>query len=315
MTRLALVGYGRIAPKHLEVFRALGCEWTGACNRSEFGRAGAKTAGIPRVYAGISEMMRAEKPDGVVCCASFDQAEGAARELIPFGVPILMEKPPGTSPTQTRELSDLAARHKTPVQAGFNRRHYSVLRKALEEAGGRESLSSVTVDWSEDPKHLLTRFSREQVGLIVFANSLHGIDTLTWLAGSVPGAFIVGRNLGDPFRWVMAFQGLSERGVAVSFTSNWDAPGGWRLSFCSPGKRFTFAPLETCSIRERGSAGERAIEPDEDDRRFKAGFPGQARMFLKTVHDHRVPAGFDLASGLPAMDLADRLTKACLGAQ
>lgn len=313
--RLALVGYGLIAPKHLEVFRALGCRWTAACDRSEPGRTAAAAAGIPRVYGGITEMMTAEKPDGVVCCVSFDQSAAAARELIPFRAPILLEKPPGISLGQTQELAAAASRHNTPVLAGFNRRHYSVLRRALERAGGRETITSVSVDWSEDPKHLLRRFTPEQVGHIVFANSLHGIDTLTWLAGAVPEASVQGRSLGEPFRWIMSFQGVSERGVAVSFQSNWDAPGGWRLSFCSPGKRFTFAPLETCSVRERGSPGETIIEPDEDDRRFKAGFTGQARMFLEVLASGKVPDDFKLASALPSMELAEKLTRACRTAQ
>lgn len=311
LTRLALVGYGRIAPRHLEAFRALGVEWTAACNRGEPGRRGAAAAGIPRTYARIPEMMEKEKPDGVVCCVSFDQAESAARELIPFGAPVLLEKPPGISPAQTRDLAALATRYGTPVQVGFNRRHYSVLRRALEVAGGREAITSVSVDWSEAPLRLLRRFTPEQVALFVFANSLHGLDAMTWLAGAVADPSVIGRSLGEPFRWIMSLQGFSERGVAVSFEANWDAPGGWRLSFCSPGKRFTFAPLETCTVRESGAAAERAIEPDEDDRRFKPGFPGQARMFLETIRDRQVPPGFGLESALPAMELADRLTRAC----
>ena len=98
MKRLALIGYGRIAPRHLEVFRALECEIVASCNRSERGRQKATSeGGIPRTYPDAAAMLDKERPDGVICCASADQMINAAGKILPFGIPTFLEKPPGIS--------------------------------------------------------------------------------------------------------------------------------------------------------------------------------------------------------------------------
>ena len=68
--KVAIVGYGKFAPKHLEVLRALECDVVAACNRSEAGRTKAIEEGkIPRAYATIGELIANEKPDGILCTA------------------------------------------------------------------------------------------------------------------------------------------------------------------------------------------------------------------------------------------------------
>ena len=314
MTRLALIGYGRIAPKHLDAFRAQGAEFVACCNRSEAGRESARTDGrIDHVYASIGEMLEREQPDGIICCASIHQVYGAAREIIPSGIPVLLEKPPGTSIDEYEQLCSLAERHKTPVMVGLNRRHYSVVRRAVDDAGGLESITTAAAEWSEDPQHFLKRgFSAQQVSRMVFGNTLHGIDLLTFFAGGCERPQITAVSRGEPLRWTMALQGMSERNVLATFNSTWDAPGRWRVAFCTAGRRYTFAPLETCEVMTSGTRDVRSIEPDEHDKQFKPGFYRQAQVFLEMVASRQAPAEHDLISAGPAMRLAQQLTDACL---
>ena len=109
---------------------------------------------------------------------------------------------------------------------------------------------------------------------MVFGNTLHGLDLLTFLAGDIPAPAVVGTSQGEPNRWTMALTGVSSRGVVAAFNSTWDSPGRWRLSFTTPGKRYLFAPLETCQVFETGVNEPRAIEPEPCDRDFKPGFHG-----------------------------------------
>jgi predicted dehydrogenase len=309
MTRLALVGYGRIASRHLEVFRALGCEIVAACNRSAQGRERATAeGGVPAVYADIAEMLEREKPDGVVCSASFDQVYHAARTILPWGIPTLLEKPPGTSLSELSQLQALAARHATPVMVGVNRRHYSVVQRAVDDAGGLDAITAVFVDWSEDPAAFARRgFTPRQVARMIFGNSLHGLDLLVFLAGPIAAPRIVAHDFGQ-LRWTMALAGMSDRGVLGTFQSSWDAPGPWRVSFCASSRRYTFAPLETCRVSERGVSGERVIEPEECDRRFKAGFHRQAALFMRMIETGQPPAIASLEAARPGMALAEQLT-------
>ncbi|MCK6551386.1 Gfo/Idh/MocA family oxidoreductase [Myxococcota bacterium] len=313
--RLAVVGYGKIAPKHLEVLRALGAEIVASVNRSEAGREKARTeGGIGHTYASIAEMMGVERLDGVLCLPSYPQMFAAANEVLAYGVPTLLEKPPGTSLAELDTLLATAAKHGTPALIGLNRRHYSVVTKAIEDAGGVERIQSVFVDWSEDPVHVSKRMSPEGVAKLTFGNTLHGLDLITTLAGPIPSPSIVVRDFGEPFRWTMAFQGLSSRGALVSFNSTWGSPGKWRVAFCTDDRRYLFAPLESCTVQERGK-DDRVIEPSDDDKRFKAGFMPQARVFLDVIETRRVPAAFELASARPAMELAEALTQAIFAAR
>lgn len=312
--RLALVGYGRIAPKHLEVFRALGAIVDACCNRSEGGREKAVgEGGIKRVYRTIPELIEGEKPDGIICCAGFSGIFGAAREIVPYRLPVLVEKPPGLSLQELRTLEALAVTHGTPVMVGLNRRHYSVLKRALQDAGGLEHVTAVFVEWSEDPQSALKRFTRSEVARFVVANSLHGLDLLTTLAGPIDEPVIHARDLGEPFRWITTLQGLSRRGVIGAFQSTWDSPGPWRVSVCAPGRRYVLAPLESCRVIERGR-DDRVIEPSAEDRCFKAGFYDQAKAFLEVVRTGTVPLSLGLASAVPAMSLAEKLTAALTNA-
>jgi predicted dehydrogenase len=313
MTRLALVGYGRIAPKHLEAFRAQGGEFVACCNRSPEGRERAESeGGIPRTYARIGEMLERERPEGVVCCASIYQVYEAALEILESRIPLLLEKPPGTSLAEFSHLCETAAERRACVMIGLNRRHYSVVNRAIADAGGTSQITAASVEWSEDPQHFLKRgFSVGEVSRMVFGNSLHGLDLLTYLAGAIEAPSVVGRDWGEGLRWMMALQGVSQRGALASFQSSWDSPGRWRVSFCSPGRRYVFAPLETCQVFEAGQKDPRAIEPEAVDAQFKPGFYAQAKTFLQAIEAREVPAEHSLASAGPAMRLAEALTAAC----
>jgi predicted dehydrogenase len=312
--RLALVGYGRIAPKHLEAFRAQGAEFVACCNRSPEGRQKAESeGGIPRSYARIDEMLDRERPQGVVCCASMPHIYEAALEILGRGIPTLLEKPPGTSLDEYQGLCALAEVSGTPVMVALNRRHYSVVRKAIDDAGGFQAITAVSVEWSEDPRQLVDRISDPQeISRMVLANTLHGLDLITFLAGAVDEPSVIGLDLGQPGRWIMALQGVSQRGALVTFNSTRDSPGRWRLSFSAAGRRYVFAPLETCQVSEFGIKETRAIEPDAVDAQFKPGFYRQAHTFLQMIETREVPELHGLESAGMAMVLAERLTRACM---
>jgi predicted dehydrogenase len=315
MKRLALIGYGRIAPRHLEVFRALECEIVASCNRSERGRQKASSeGGIPRTYSDAAAMLDKERPDGVICCASADQMANAAGKILPFGIPTLLEKPPGISLSELAVLKASAAEHKTPVMVGLNRRYYSVLTSAIEDAGGPDAITAVFVDWSEEPEYLLRDrgFSPQQVAQRVYGNSLHGLDLLAFLSGDIPAPSVIGRSYGEPFRWMMSLQGVSQRGVLATFQSTWDSPSRWRLVFCSRKRRYQFAPLESCVVSELEKKETRTIEPDELDKKFKPGFYRQARTFLEMINTRQVPPLHGLESAEQSMVLAELLTEACI---
>jgi predicted dehydrogenase len=317
--RLAVAGYGWMAERHAECFRALGAGLAAAANRSPEGRRRAHDEGrFPRVYASAPEMVETERPDGVLVAASVLSQFELTRALIPLGVPLLVEKPPGTSAAEARELADLAAAHGTPVMVALNRRFHSVLQRALASAGGPQAVTRVDVDWSEDPEGMARAgHPAEVIPRLVFANSLHGLDLLTWLAGPLVAPRATGEDLdraGPWPRWRMTVEGTGRTGVAAAFRSTWAARVPWRLAFETAEARVVSAPLETAVVHRPRRVPE-VLEPDDDDRRFKPGLMGQARAFLDVVRGGPLvwPA-CSLEESCASMDLAEALTRACRAA-
>lgn len=315
--RLGLVGYGAIAQKHLEVFRTLGANICASCNRSEEGRRKAQDeGGILKTYSDPLQMVEREHPDGLLIAANVLSLGALGRTLIPCSLPILLEKPPGLSVEEVRSLTGLAADSKTPVMVGLNRRFYSVYHGGLALMGGLDAVTGVSVEWSEDPgKMLQVGHPREILPLLNFANSLHGIDLLTFFAGEAPAPSVWGRNLissGLGYRWQMALDGIAARGARVHFESNWDVPGRWRLVVDAPDARMVSAPLETALVLRRDKPPTE-VKPSPEDLKFKPGFHAQAAYFLDVIRQKRSiewPACSLDEAGV-SMRAAQALTDAC----
>ena len=314
VVRLALVGFGSIARCHAEVFRAQGAEIVAACNRSESGRARAIADGIGVTFDDTCEMVESVQPDGLILCASALSQFDVACALIPYSIPILLEKPPGTSTAEALHLAGLVDRWDVPVMVGLNRRFYSVFRRAITELGGIDAITSVHVEWSENPQAARDTHGAQVVPRLVFCNSLHGLDLLSFFGGAPGELMVFGRDLDDSqsYRWQMSATGLSERGVCLGFRSTWDSPVAWRLVLKAPGTRVVASPLETALVTRRSGESQH-LDCAPEDLRYKPGFFGQAEAFLKVVRDG-VPVRWPAASlhcVLPVMRLAERLTNAC----
>src|SRR5690606_13233774 len=96
--KLVLIGYGNIARRHIEVFRSLGVEISASCNRSASGNDLARSeGGIPKTYTDFHEMIKTERPDRIIVCVSFWEMYRVLKEIIPYKIPVLVEKPTATS--------------------------------------------------------------------------------------------------------------------------------------------------------------------------------------------------------------------------
>ena len=126
MTRLAIVGYGNIAPKHIEVFRALGCQIVASVNKSPQRREQAmREGGIPAAYASLEEMLDRERPDGVICCPSFDQIFPVAKELAPRKVRVNSINP-GFTITEGVHAANFVVANSLVTQLTFEAVHHLI---------------------------------------------------------------------------------------------------------------------------------------------------------------------------------------------
>jgi predicted dehydrogenase len=319
--RLAVVGFGEIARQHITAFRSLGARVVAAVSRSPQSRRKAEqVGGIERTYADPLTMVERERPDGILVTTSVLSQFEVIHKLICCDVPLLVEKPPAVSFADWSVLRDqIEARH-LPIMVGLNRRYYSIYQRGLQRLGGIDAVTSVSVEWSEDPERVLAAGHLPEIlPVLNFANSIHGLDLLVFFAGILRNAEVWGRNLdhsGRRFRWQMGVHGVTDRGVRTGFESNWDVPGRWRLVVDAANARMVSVPLETAVLFARGRAPE-TVEPSAEDQRFKPGFYGQASAFLELIRERKFPTwpAASLEEASASMQLAEMLTRACQTSQ
>ncbi|MCD4823261.1 MAG: Gfo/Idh/MocA family oxidoreductase [Phycisphaerae bacterium] len=92
----------------------------------------AERFGFGKVYADLDEMLAAEKLDGLVVVTPVKLTASLATRLLPRQIPLMIEKPPGQSPDETRQLLKLAEQYNTPHMVSLNRRFNPALLRAKQ---------------------------------------------------------------------------------------------------------------------------------------------------------------------------------------
>jgi len=102
----------------------------------EKARAYARDFGFAATYTDVDEMIRKEKPDGILAITPLNVTLPLGKRLLTYGIPLLIEKPPGLNSAETLELRAVAQKHATRHMVSFNRRFDPALTRAqawLEE--------------------------------------------------------------------------------------------------------------------------------------------------------------------------------------
>ncbi len=132
--------------------------------------------GFKSVYTDHKEMIKAENPTGCVCVMPVDLIVPLAKELMESGMPVTVEKPPGSSIEEARELVEVAERTGVTHMVSVNRRFQPMIRKAKEWAMEQGSLRYVRAS-------ILRHNRREEV--FVSGTGIHCIDALRELGGEI----------------------------------------------------------------------------------------------------------------------------------
>jgi predicted dehydrogenase len=186
VTRLALVGCGEHAravhgPSQARLARERPDLVLAACCDLDLVRAEnhARDFGFAKAYDDPASMLDAERPDAVVVVVPVQVTVGIAVLVLDRGVPLLLEKPPGSTADEVDRLAaaaDHAGRGGRPVphQVAFNRRFAPLvreLRRRIEAAGPLQHLH-----------YEMTRVERRDPDFSTTA--IHGLDAVRYLAGS-----------------------------------------------------------------------------------------------------------------------------------
>lgn len=131
--------------------------------------------GFQQVFPNLESMLSAAAWDACIAITPATVTVPIAERILNAGVPLLMEKPPGNTLQQARELAELAHHLAVPVMVSMNRRFDPTLQAGLAWIGERR----VSIVRAVQIRH--ARLEPE----FITDTAIHAIDTLRYLAGDV----------------------------------------------------------------------------------------------------------------------------------
>jgi len=181
--RLGLVGAGRMGRTHL---RALsdsdGVRIVAAAEPAPLTRDALAQSGLT-MHAEVDAMLDAGRLDGVLIAAPSDRHVDLVRRVAEAGLPILCEKPCGTTASEAREAARIADAAGVPLQIAYWRRFVPALRELRQRIadgvlGGLYFVACYQWDASVPPASF-----RAHSGGILVDMGVHKFDQLRWLTG------------------------------------------------------------------------------------------------------------------------------------
>jgi predicted dehydrogenase len=121
-------------------------------------------------------MLKAEKPDGVIVVVPVKFTASVASAVLSQGFPVFLEKPPGASPRECRQIIAASKKGKAPSVVAFNRRHCPVLVQGKTEVLKRGGIKGASA--------LMYRFNRDDDDFF-YGTGIHSLDALRYLGGDI----------------------------------------------------------------------------------------------------------------------------------
>jgi predicted dehydrogenase len=298
-----IVGFGKVAIEHQKVFEYLGVEIVASINRSEDGRDRAKKFGVKQTFSSMNEI-RAFSFDFFIICTSFQNNFSVVRDALNFQKPIFLEKPPAVSLSDFKELIAMKFSSKL-IYVGFNRRHYPSFNKVISLLKEKEEeLVSISVQWSENHEMIVSKYGNLSKKYF-FANSIHAVDLLNYLGGTVKDYTVVSSEKHKSFKDLLLI-GVSERQVMLGLSLSWYAPVKWKVEFIGcAGSRYICEPIEKLyEVRDGFKLDEIYLK----ETGFKVGFLEQAMDFLEHIDDFS-SSPQSLVSALKSMEMCEEISK------
>lgn len=147
--------------------------------------------GFQKVYRDFEEMILKEKPNACICVMPVHLIAEMAIKLVQFGVPILLEKPPGVNIEEARHLDAVVRSTGVPNMVSANRRFDPCLRQGIEWANQQELFRYVRAS--------IMRNQRREPEFL-WGTAFHCVDALREIAGKVTN-FEVSPMYGGQVTW------------------------------------------------------------------------------------------------------------------
>lgn len=261
--------------------------------------------GFARVYTDLDAMLRAERLDGLAAITAVRQTEELVSRLLPRGIALVIEKPPGATREAARRLADLAGQTRTPHMVSFNRRFTPALVKAQEWLRGPAA--------GRPPRLIAARMLRHARREPDFASStgIHLVDATLALAPGRPTALAV-------TRLATAAPGCFDYLARLDFGSGASAslliaPACSRVeeTYELHGEDYTVS-IDTLQCRCRIVDADREVlaweVPPDASAAFRSGSLGETEAFVNAL-EGKAPFAPTLEDGALSLQIAESIER------
>lgn len=292
VTRLGIIGTGRFSEQHINAinwvrnYRNKDVQIVAAQNRSPISNERAKNElMIPRTYTCFRQMIEEEELDGLIVTVPADSLYEVVVSLIPYKIPLLMEKPPGITLNQSKHLKKLASEYETSILVGFNRRFYSIVNQAKQIISQSGGLLGLRMDCFE--RYRMYRendiVEKDILERLLTTNSIHCIDLIREYVGDIKetNAFL-NLKTAEPYNHRYSALLVSETNIPVTFQAYWHSYGNWNYELYFVDGKIQFSNMEEATVFIRDKKPFRLI-PSIEDIEVKPGMVSQIDYFLENV--------------------------------
>ncbi len=255
---------------------------------------------------------------------------GVSRDCLAAGVPTLMEKPPGMSTAETRDLLRTARATGAKAMVAVNRRFQPMLNqaRAMVERDGPIAVIVAEFYHMSIPLYRSMGSSEESLASVITPGSIHTVDLVRYLGGDVREVFAYADNYFDKQRDSFTALIRFERGATALLNYNLTSPVRIeQVSFHGPNaSAFVVGLADSCVVHQDEMTYDLAnihrrdpSSPEWSDRPWNPYINGwwhQARFFLDCVKENREPAfpASNLEDAVKTMELIDLIRDQAKGA-
>lgn len=302
MTKICLIGCGRIALSHLNAASQNAQIEVVALVDSDISRAAScgEKYGITAVFTAVEEAAQKCDFDAVdICLPNFLHKEMAIR-CAELKKHILVEKPMANTAEDCIAMKEAADKNGVTLMVGQSRRYYPAVLESKNAAGKVQNISAELYGYLAAPPTPWWKSAEKTGGLMIPLWGNHIFDYILWMFGEMPqSVYCVSQRLNsiwDGEDEVMAILGFSEdryANIRMSWNTHlnagsWDGNGKMLSSKDIHYQRTVLGEKGTIILKDETELvvnGQTVI----DDRDEVSNFCREYDEFASALNEHRKP--------------------------
>ncbi|MBI3986281.1 MAG: Gfo/Idh/MocA family oxidoreductase [Lentisphaerae bacterium] len=261
----------------------------------------AESYGVARVYTSLETMLTWESLNALLAITPLPLTASLVAGLLPRGIPLLIEKPPGRTGAEARDLLRAARASGTPHMVSFNRRFHPAVARARAWLAAHPTFLQIGVSAR------MLRHNRREPDFIT-GTGIHAVDTVLSFVGrpeTVTSLRTPGNDGASCFAWVRSTSG------AIGTLAIAPNCGVMEETYEVLGRDFRiWIDAHACRlcIECQGRVEVEWQAPEQAPATFRDGTEGETESFLDALREGRRPAP-DLEDGLISLLTAEAMTR------